>query len=82
LKQSGLVSNKQLFKLIENYEMENALCYENGMEERLVFNSAKGKPETAACLESIKETLVNPMDTLYYWIKGEIYDVKALITSI
>lgn len=82
LKQTGLVANKQLFKLIENYEMENALCYENGMDERLVFNSAKAKPETVACLESIKETLVNPMDTLYYWIKGEIYDIKALMTSI
>lgn len=82
LKQVGNVSNKQLFKLIENYEMENALCYENGMEERLVFTSAKAKPETAACFENLKESLVNPMDTLYYWVKGEIYDVKALMVSI
>jgi hypothetical protein len=68
--------------MLEAYEEENALCYEHGMEEGLIFSEAKKKPDTIVCLENMKENVQNPFDALYYWCKGEIYDIKSLVTSI
>lgn len=81
LKQASVVQNKQLFKLFEAYEAENGSCYEHGLDENLVFTQAKTKPATVTAVDNMKEHIQNPFDLLFNWCKGEIYDLKALMTA-
>lgn len=46
-KAQSILHNKVLFKVLENYEGENGLCYEDGLPEKLILTSAKNNPETA-----------------------------------
>ena len=53
-------------------------------ENELIFEKVKKDPETLALIESLKDnsSLKNPIDWLYFWVKGEIYDLKALSEAI
>lgn len=33
-------------------------------------------------MENLRDNLSNPFDWMYYWCKGEIYDIKALVQAI
>ena len=73
---------KQLFKLLEGYEEENLLCYQNGLTEELVMTEAKKRQSVIDTMDNIKDNLNNPFEWMYYWCKGEIYDLKALVEAV
>jgi hypothetical protein len=74
---------KPFFKLLDGYEAENGTMYMSS-ENELIFEKVKKDPETLALIESLKDnsSLKNPIDWLYFWVKGEIYDLKALSEAI
>ena len=53
-------------------------------ENELIFEKVKKDPETLALIESLKDnsSLKIQIDWLYFWVIGEIYDLKALSEAI
>lgn len=82
VKSQGLISNKLFLKFTQEYEDVNLMCYEANMQEKMVFESAKTKPAIIKAMDQVKDNLWNPFDWMYYWCKGEIYDLKALVASV
>lgn len=82
VKSQGLISNKLFLKFTQEYEDVNLMCYEANMQEKMVFESAKTKPAIIKAMDHVKDNLWNPFDWMYYWCKGEIYDLKALVASV
>lgn len=81
-KGQALQGNKRLLKFAQEYEDLNLSCYETGLTERLPFEKAKDKPAVAKATAAFKDNMWNPFDWLYYWCKGEIYDLKSLVGAI
>ncbi len=53
-----------------------------GKTERLILNEACNNPVDAEYIRKVREYLKNPYEWLYYWIRGEIHDIKALKAAI
>jgi len=54
----------------------------NGVKEKLILNEATQNIDIAKSLENVRDHLKNPFEWLYYWVRGEIYDLKAFRTAI
>jgi PX domain len=81
IKTQGIMHYKQLFKILEAYEGENVLCYEEGVSDKRVLTEAKKSDATLSAMEGVKNNLQNPFEWMYYWCKGEIYDLKSLVAA-
>jgi len=69
-------------KFTQEYEDTNLMCYEANMPEKMILEVAAKNPETQAALKTVRDTLWNPFDWIFYWCKGEIYDLKALMGAV
>lgn len=72
---------RQVVKLFEAYEGENQLCYEENATEKLIMTELKKDPQMVVAIDSLRDRLANPFDWMYYWCKGEIYDIKSLVEA-
>lgn len=57
VKTQDIGHNKQFFKMLETYEGENVLCYQNNDEDKLVFTKSKENPEILMSMEELRDTL-------------------------
>lgn len=78
----SLQSQKQFLKFTQEYEDTNLMCYEANMPERMIFELAAKKPDIVAAFKNVRDNLWNPFDWIFYWCKGEIYDLKALVFAV
>ncbi len=53
-----------------------------GKTEKLIMNEATNNPADQEYIKKVREYLKNPYDWLYYWVRGEIHDIKALKAAI
>ena len=67
---------------MQEYEDTNLICYEANMPEKMIFEVAGKRPEVEAAIKNVKNNLWNPFDWIFYWCKGEIYDLKALMAAV
>ena len=74
--------SKWLFKTWPVYEEDCVFGYMNGNKEKLILNEATQNIDIAKSLENVRDHLKNPFEWLYYWVRGEIYDLKAFRTAI
>ena len=81
-RESSNVLFKDLFKVIPIYEEDNMMCYTGGKVDKLVFAEAAKNEETAQLMEELKLNVKNPVEWMYWWCRGEIYDIKALRFAI
>ena len=58
------------------------MCYEANMPENMVMEVIAKKPEASVAIANVKDNLWNPFDWIFYWCKGEIYDLKALLAAV
>jgi|LauGreDrversion4_2_1035121.scaffolds.fasta_scaffold1427518_2 hypothetical protein len=49
-----------------------------GNKEKLILNEACNNPDMQEALLNVKDNLKNPYEWVYLWVRGEIYDLKAL----
>lgn len=66
---------------LENYEKVNLLGNVNNDKSKLLFANEKNaylKETSSKTIEDIK----NPYTELYFWCKGELYDLNSLQTVI
>jgi hypothetical protein len=73
---------KDLLKVIPIYEEDNMTCYTGGKLEKLVFTEAAKNEQTAKLMDDLKLNVNNPVEWMYWWCRGEIYDIKALKFAI
>lgn len=67
-----------LFKTWPVYEEDCVFNYMAGNKEKLILNEAGNNPEMKESIENVTENLKNPWEWMYWWVRGEIYDLKAL----
>ena len=73
---------KELFKVIPVYEEDNMMCYSGGNAEKNVFGVAAKEEETSKHMDDLKNNLKNPVEWMYWWCRGEVYDIKAIQAAI
>ena len=73
---------KDLFKVIPVYEEDNMMCYSGGNVEKNVFGVAAKDETTAKHMDELRNNLKNPVEWMYWWCRGEIYDIKAIQAAI
>jgi len=79
------VSNQDfntLFKVMPIYEEDNMMCYTGGKVEKLVFTETAKNEESLKCMDELRTNLKNPLEWMYWWCRGEIYDLKALRSAL
>ena len=82
VKVSNISSNKILLGLITKYEELNLKNYNEGDEDAYVFNNPHAPSPIKDQLEHMADNLKNPFEDMYYWCKGEIYDLQALQQAV
>jgi hypothetical protein len=60
---------------LEKYEEFNLHCYTDNDPNKYLFRNDIFKDSKALMLDNMK----NPMEEMYHWVKGEIYDLQALL---
>ena len=73
---------KELFKVIPVYEEDNMMCYSGGNTEKNVFGVAAKDEGTAKHMDDLRTNLKNPVEWMYWWCRGEVYDIKAIQAAI
>ena len=58
------------------------MCYSGGNKEKNVFGLASKDEVTSKHMDDLKNNLKNPVEWMYWWCRGEIYDVKAIQAAI
>jgi hypothetical protein len=71
-----------LFKVMPIYEEDNMMCYTGGKVEKLVFTESAKNEDTLKRMDDLRTNLKNPVEWMYWWCRGEIYDIKALRFAI
>jgi hypothetical protein len=69
---------KELFKVVPVYEEDNMMCYSGGNTAKNVFSEAAKDETTAKYMTDLKSNMKNPVEWMYWWCRGEIYDIKAI----
>jgi hypothetical protein len=67
--------------LFDKYEDLNMTQYTEGKQDLLVFNN----PESTRMKEQMDHMIdnqKNSFDHMYHWCKGEMYDIKAIVSAI
>jgi len=80
-KQTTLQGYNQIKRVLDSYEELNLAHYTNMDASKLIFTN----PNNAELKENLvhtAENLRNPFTDIYHWVKGEIYDLKALNGAI
>lgn len=80
-KQHCIVSYQEFAKMTNNYEDLNLSHYTDMKSTELIFNA----PENQAIRDTMLQTasnLRNPYIDLYHWVKGELYDIQALLNAV
>ena len=73
---------KELFKVIPVYEEDNMMCYSGNNKEKNVFGVASQDEATAKHMDDLRTNLKNPVEWMYWWCRGEVYDIKAIQAAI
>ena len=73
---------KELFKVVPVYEEDNMMCYSGGNTAKNVFGEAAKDETTAKYMTDLKSNMKNPVEWMYWWCRGEIYDIKAIQQAI
>lgn len=66
---------------MSKYEEGALLQYAELKTDRLVVGNSLN-PLYIETADDIMEKLKNPFKEFYYWVKGEIYDIQALLDCI
>lgn len=69
---------KIMQQLVTKYEELNIKTYAELDEDAFVFNNPHSPTPIKDEMEKMTDNLKNPFEDMYYWCKGEIYDLKAL----
>ena len=79
---STIANQKILQTLITKYEDLNLKSYQDGDEDTYVFNNPHSPNQIKDQMEHMVDNQKNPFEDLYYWCKGEIYDLQALQEAV
>ena len=82
LKETSIGHSSGFIKFVDHYEEDNILVYVNQMPEKLVFTEILKDNAAAETLENVRSQQKNAWDWVYFWCKGELYDIKALREAI
>jgi hypothetical protein len=77
----SICNNRVMQTLFDKYEDLNMNQYTEGKQDLLVFNN----PESTRMKEQMDHMIdnqKNSFDHMYHWCKGEIYDIKAIVSAI
>lgn len=80
VKQKEIIDYREVPSLFERYEELNANFYADNHWTELVFKNPK-----THLLDLMHETthkLRNPYIDVYHWVKGEIYDLNAMMDAL
>jgi len=80
-KQTTLLSYTQMKKVLDSYEELNLTHYTDMDGNKLVFNNPANK-DLKDGMQHTAESLRNPFTDIYHWVKGELYDLKAMAGAI
>lgn len=67
--------------MIDKYEEFNMRTYVDNNNARLVFWKESNK-DLKTSMDHMVDNLKNPFDEMYNWIKGETFDLSALLDSV
>lgn len=72
---------KDMITMMSHYEEGALLQYADGNANKLVVGNSLN-PLYIETAEDIVDKLKNPYKEYYYWVKGEIYDIQALLDCL
>ena len=75
VKISTISNIKILEGLVTKYEELNLKNYNESDEDAYVFNNPHSPQPLKDQMEHMANNLKNPFEDMYYWCKGEIYDL-------
>lgn len=78
---TSIANYKIIMCLLEKYEDLNLNAYCDGNEAKLVITDAY-KTKFKKATDSLINSYQNPYHELYHWIKGELYDIKAMVDTV
>jgi len=81
MKRQGINHQKAFMHLIDKYEELNLRTYTDNNQQRLVLWKECNK-ELKSQIEHMVDNLKNPFDEMYNWVKGEVYDLSALMEAV
>lgn len=58
------------------------MCYSGNNTEKNVFGVAAKDETTSKNMDDLRMNLKNPVEWMYWWCRGEIYDIKAIQAAI
>lgn len=80
-KTQSIANSRVLCGLLDKYEDLNMNCYTENSPDKMVLNNPEYK-QLKDSMEHMVDNQKNPFDEMYHWIKGEIYDIKAIQAAI
>ena len=81
----GIQDYKQFLYMLDKYEELNLNHYVGADESKMVFGNTKGATpaeSTKGQVSALCENLKNPYHGMYHWIKGEIFDIEAVVRAL
>lgn len=70
-----MVNSKIFSNLVAKYEELNLKAYVDNDEDKLVYLGTNGTQTLKEQMETVVDNMRNPFEDMYYWLKGEIYDI-------